>query len=119
MINFLATLSPARKTATTAEEKLFKKQMRLTGKLCSKMISRRIGKKNWFLDGEKAQLKNTSTGQLSKAGETAANDADHGILDPIILRRRYSGGIRFLKKGRCHKIREHLGLLAEGSGVGV
>lgn len=115
-----ATLSTARKTATTAEEKAFQQADAANWQTVFEDDFKADWKKNWFLDGEKAQLKNTSTGLLYKAGETAASEADHTVL---WTRSSFDGDIRvefdFLKKDDATKFVNILYLFAEGSGVGA
>lgn len=75
---------------------------------------------NWFLDGQKAQLKNTKAGLLFKAGEVPASDADHAVL---WTKQSFDGDIRiefdFTKKDIATKFVNIIYLFAEGSGVGA
>jgi len=75
--------------------------------------------KNWFLDGEKAQLKTSKNGLLFKAGPTPASDADHSVL---WTKQSFDGDIRiefdFTKKDEATKFVNIIYLFAEGSGVG-
>ena len=76
--------------------------------------------KNWSLDGQKAELKNTKKGLLYKAGATPASDADHAVL---WTKESFEGDIRvefdFTKKDDATKFVNILYLFAEGSGVGA
>lgn len=76
--------------------------------------------KNWFVDGEKADIKNTATGLLFRAGNSAASDADHTVL---WTRRSFEGDIRvefdFVKRDSVAKFVNILYLYAQGSGTGV
>ncbi|MDD3079577.1 MAG: DUF1961 family protein [Paludibacter sp.] len=72
---------------------------------------------NWFLDGEKAQLKYTSGGMTFKAGRVAASDADHAVL---WTKKSFEGNLRvdfdFVKLDDATKYVNILYLFAEGSG---
>jgi len=74
---------------------------------------------NWFLDGQKAELKNTKNGLIFKAGATPASDADHAVL---WTKQSFEGDLRiefdFTKKDTANKFVNIIYLFAEGSGVG-
>jgi len=75
---------------------------------------------NWFLDGQKAQLKNSKSGLIFKAGTTPASDAAHAVL---WTKESFEGDLRvefdFTRKDTATKFVNILYLFAEGSGVGV
>ncbi|MDR2474248.1 MAG: hypothetical protein LBD45_00170 [Bacteroidales bacterium] len=77
-------------------------------------------RKNWFLDGEKAELKNTTNGLIFRAGTTPANDASHSVL---WTKKTFTGDLRvefdFVKRDTATKFVNILYLFAEGSGVGA
>lgn len=75
---------------------------------------------NWFLDGQKAQLKTTKNGLLYTAGTRAASDADHSVL---WTKQEFEGDMRiefdFTKRDASTKFVNIIYLFAQGSGVGA
>ena len=71
----------------------------------------------WFLDGEKAELKNTSKGLIFKAGPVAKSDADHSVL---WTKQSFDGNIKVdfdvVKLDKSTISVNILYLFAEGSG---
>ncbi|MFA5046028.1 MAG: hypothetical protein WC542_08875 [Paludibacter sp.] len=74
---------------------------------------------NWFLDGQKAKLKNTKNGLLFKAGPTPANDANHAVL---WTKQSFEGNLRiefdFTRMDTATKYVNIIYLCATGSGAG-
>lgn len=118
MLELIGDKIPDPKTAE--EKKAFNDVDKLAWKPVFNDDLRGSWKKNWFLDGQKAQLKNTKAGLLFKAGATPASDADHAVL---WTKQPFTGDVRiefdFTKKDTATKFVNILYLFAEGSGVGA
>jgi len=105
---------------TVQEKKSFEALQNLSWKEIFNDDFSRSWQNNWFLDGEKALLKNTKEGLLFKAGTTPASDADHAVL---WTKQTFEGDVRiefdFTKKDTTTKFVNIIYLFAEGSGTGA
>jgi len=102
------------------EKKAFNQLDKLDWKTVFTEDFKQSWQKKWFLDGQKAHLRNTKTGLVFKAGTTAASDADHAVL---WTKESFQGDLRlefdFTKKDTATRFVNILYLFAEGSGTGV
>ena len=118
MLELIGDKIPDQKTAE--EKKLFNEVEKLDWKPVFADNFKQPWTQNWFLDGEKAQLKNSKTGLLFKAGIVPASDADHVVL---WTKQSFEGDLRiefdFTKVDTITKFVNILYLFAEGSGVGA
>lgn len=107
-------------TKTLELKKTFSEISSLNWKTVFEDNFRKNWEKNWFLDGEKAQLTNTKNGLLFKAGPIPANDEHHAVL---WTKQSFEKDIRvefdFTKKDNETKFVNIIYLLAQGSGKGI
>ena len=73
--------------------------------------------KQWFLDGEKASVSNSTEGMHFSAGATLASDADHSVL---WTKKSFKGDVKiefdFIRKDSLYRFVNIIFIQAEGSG---